>query len=83
MARLVWNLLGPCLLAVALWHYNATDWPEEHPDVNDAELQMIHPGSHKGNVGVRSSHTGVSSVPWLRMLASPSVWSLGYCLLLI
>jgi ACS family glucarate transporter-like MFS transporter len=63
-------------LVVALWHSYATDWPEEHPDVNDAELQVIHPGSRKGDVGARSSHTGVASVPWLKMLASLSVWSL-------
>ena len=63
-------------LAVALWHSYATDWPEEHPDVNDAELQIIHPGSRKGDVGARSSHTGVASVPWLKMLTSLSVWSL-------
>lgn len=63
-------------LVVALWHSYATDWPEEHPDVNDAELQIIHPGSQKGDVGARSSHTGVASVPWLKMLTSLSVWSL-------
>ena len=63
-------------LVVALWHFYATDWPEEHPDVNDAELQIIHPGSRKGDVGARSSHTGVASVPWLKMLTSLSVWSL-------
>ena len=63
-------------LVVALWHSYATDWPEEHPDVNHAELQTIHPGSRKGDVGARSSHTGVASVPWLKMLTSLSVWSL-------
>ena len=63
-------------LVVALWHFYATDWPEEHPDVNDAELQIIHPGSRKGDVGARSSHTGVASVPWRKMLTSLSVWSL-------
>jgi len=63
-------------LVIALWHSYATDWPEEHPDVNHAELQIIHPGSRKGDVGARSSHTGVASVPWLKMLTSLSVWSL-------
>ena len=62
-------------LVVALWHSYATDWPEEHPDVNDAELQIIHPGSRKGD-GARSAHKGVSSVPWLKILSSLSVWSL-------
>src|ERR1700757_38285 len=63
-------------LVVALWHSYATDWPEAHPNVNNAELQIIHPGSRKGDVGARSSHTGVASVPWLKMLTSLSVWSL-------
>src|ERR1700731_5224707 len=63
-------------IVVALWNSYATDWPEEHPDVNDAELQIIHPGSRKGDVGARTSHTGVASVPWLKMLTSLSVWSL-------
>lgn len=69
-------------LVVAVWHAYATDWPESHPAVNDAELQIIHPGSRKGDVGARSTHRGATSVPWLRMLESLSVWSLilGYAL---
>ena len=62
--------------AVALWHSFATDWPEEHRAVNDAELQIIHPGSRKGDVGARSTHKTVTSVPWLKMLSSLSVWGL-------
>jgi ACS family glucarate transporter-like MFS transporter len=63
-------------LVVALWHHYATDWPEEHPDVNDGELQIIHPGSRKGDVGARSTHKGAASVPWLKMFTSTSVWGL-------
>jgi ACS family glucarate transporter-like MFS transporter len=63
-------------LVVALWHYYATDWPEEHADVNDAELQIIHPGSRTGDVGARSTHKGATSVPWLKMFTSMSVWGL-------
>jgi MFS transporter, ACS family, glucarate transporter len=63
-------------LAVALWHFYSTDWPEEHADVNDAELQIIHPGSRKGDVGARSTHRGATSVPWFKMLSSFSVWGL-------
>jgi ACS family glucarate transporter-like MFS transporter len=63
-------------VTVTLWQVYATDWPEEHPQVNDAELQIIHPGSRKGDVGARSQHTGVTSVPWLKMLGSVSVWGL-------
>jgi ACS family glucarate transporter-like MFS transporter len=67
---------GLAFLVVSLWHFYATDWPEEHPDVNDAELQTIHPASRKGDVGARSTHRGVTNVPWLKMLGSISVWGL-------
>ena len=63
-------------LVVALWHSYATDWPEGHPDVNDGELQVIHPGSQKGDVGARSTHRGATSVPWLKMFGNLSVWGL-------
>lgn len=63
-------------LVVALWHSYATDWPEGHPSVNDAELQIIHPGSRMGDVGARSAHRGASSVPWLKILSNSSVWGL-------
>lgn len=63
-------------LVVALWHFYSTDWPEEHSDVNDAELEIIHPGSRKGDVGARSTHRGATSVPWFKMLSSISVWGL-------
>lgn len=61
-------------LVVALWQFYATDWPEQHPNVNEEELQAIHPGSHKGiNRTPLSSST---KVPWIRMLTSVSVWGL-------
>ena len=63
-------------VVVALWHMYATDWPEEHQDVNEAELQTVHPGSRKGDFGTRSTHKGVSGVPWLKMMSSLSVWGL-------
>ena len=63
-------------LVVALWHSYATDWPEGHSSVNDAELQVIHPGSRKGDVGARSTHRGATTVPWLRILSNSSVWGL-------
>lgn len=64
------------LLVVALWHSYATDWPEGHSSVNDAELQIIHPGSSMGDLGARSSHKGASSVPWIKILSNSSVWGL-------
>jgi MFS family permease len=64
------SLLG--FAAVALWHWYATDWPEQHPGVNDAELQAVHPGEKK-----KPPAKGVSrSVPWDKMLTSTSVWAL-------
>jgi len=63
-------------LVVALWHWYATDWPEGHPSVNDAEVQIIHPGSRKEDVGARSTHRGATNVPWLKILSNPSVWGL-------
>src|SRR6202162_5459606 len=32
-------------VVVALWHWYATDWPEENPRVNEEELRTIYPGS--------------------------------------
>ena len=61
-------------LMVALWQYYATDWPEQHPRVNEEELQAIHPGSHKG-VNRTPQHSS-TKVPWIRMLTSVSVWGL-------
>ena len=61
-------------LVVAVWQSYATDWPEEHAGVNEAELELIHPGSHKTDP--RSRHAAATSVPWLKMLSSLSVWGL-------
>ncbi len=61
-------------LIVMLWHSYATDWPEQHPDVNQAELQAIHPGSHKRES--RSNQGSAKKVPWGRMLTSRSVLGL-------
>lgn len=61
-------------LIVVLWDSYATDWPEEHPDVNEQELQAIHPGARRGKAS--SSQTAAPAVPWLSMLTSVSVWGL-------
>jgi len=61
-------------LMVALWQYYATDWPEQHPRVNEEELQAIHPGSQKGVN--RTPQNSSTKVPWIRMLTSVSVWGL-------
>ncbi len=61
-------------LVVAIWHFYATDWPEQHSGVNEEELQAIHPGSRKGE-RLASAHTP-TTVPWLKILTSLSVWGL-------
>jgi MFS family permease len=58
-------------LLVAVWHWYATDWPEENPRVNAAELQIIHPN----DAPARAARVAVK-VPWLAMLKSLSVWGL-------
>jgi MFS transporter, ACS family, glucarate transporter len=58
---------------VALWHWYATDWPEENPRVNERELRTIHPGSERGSP--RPQQTA-RKVPWMKMLGSLSVWAL-------
>jgi MFS transporter, ACS family, glucarate transporter len=62
-------------LAVLIWNYYATDWPEEHRGVNAAELQWIHPGSKAGDAH-RRDDAAAKHVPWLKMLTNLSVWGL-------
>jgi MFS transporter, ACS family, glucarate transporter len=61
-------------IVLALWQYYATDWPEQHPGVNDSELQAIHPGSRKGEIPALQRAS--KKVPWLKMSKSLSVWGL-------
>ena len=60
-------------LVVAVWHWYATDWPEENPRVNRQELQIIHPQQEKA--GTKVQHVA-TKVPWMKMLTSLSVWGL-------
>ena len=62
-------------VVVALWHWYATDWPEENPRVNQQELRTIHPGWQNANARVQPAATKVQ-VPWIKMLTSVSVWAL-------
>jgi ACS family glucarate transporter-like MFS transporter len=61
-------------VVVAVWHWYATDWPEENPKVNRQELQIIHPGSAKGNT--TRLQQAAPKIPWIKMLTSVSVWGL-------
>ena len=60
-------------LVVAIWHWYATDWPEENPRVNQQELQIIHPQREKA--GTKVQHVA-TAVPWMKMITSLSVWGL-------
>jgi ACS family glucarate transporter-like MFS transporter len=64
-------------LVVVVWHWYATDWPEENPRVNQQELQIIHPRLEKRSekAGVPLQRTA-TAVPWIKMLTSVSVWFL-------
>jgi MFS transporter, ACS family, glucarate transporter len=66
------SLLG-ILVALSWWIYS-TDFPEQHPEVNAAELTLISPRGAKPN----SSKAGLprDSPPWRRMLSSLSVWAI-------
>jgi ACS family glucarate transporter-like MFS transporter len=66
---------GLAFVAVIMWQSYATDWPEEHRGVNAVELEVIHPGSRKGDVARRHG-AAAQEVPWLKMLGSLSVWGL-------
>jgi MFS transporter, ACS family, glucarate transporter len=61
-------------VVVALWHWYVTDWPEAHPSVNPQEIQIIHPANT--TTGIRRSQQRATSVPWIKMLTSVSVWGL-------
>jgi MFS transporter, ACS family, glucarate transporter len=61
-------------VVVALRHGYVTDWPGEHPSVNPQEIQIIHPANT--TIGIPRSQQPGTSVPWIKMLTSVSVWVL-------
>ncbi len=62
------------LVAVAFYWF-VTDRPEQNPRVNAAELALIGAGKPREITESRMAQ-GKRSVPWAKMLASPSVWAL-------
>ena len=62
-------------MAVLIWNFYATDWPEHHSALNDAELQRIHPGARLGDLK-RQTAARKKLVPWGKILSSRSVWGL-------
>lgn len=61
-------------VVVALWHWYVTDWPEQHPSVNQQEVQIIHPDTV--TTGMPRTQETAAKVPWMKMLTSVSVWGL-------
>ncbi|MGD1097017.1 MAG: MFS transporter, partial [Bryobacteraceae bacterium] len=68
-----WAFLISALLGVAgsaIWYLRSRDTPEQHPGVNQAELEIIHadwPAPLK---------TGARRVPWQSLLAEKNMWLL-------
>ena len=67
------SILG--CIAVIIWNFYATDWPELHPGINNSELSLIHPGALLGDVRRRNA-AAKKQVPWSKILSSRSVWGL-------
>lgn len=60
-------------VAVA-WYALVTNRPEEHPHVNAAELALIRGPAKAGSNPIHT--TRMTSVPWLKVFSSPSIWGL-------
>ncbi len=71
------------LLWAAIWHGYYRDRPDEHRSVNDAEKNLIREALGRAGSRPRADR----AVPWRRILASRTLWTLsaayflyGYCL---
>ena len=62
-------------LVLAMWTLYSTDWPEEHPHVNQEELSIIRAGEE--SKGARSeAPPKPKPAHWGKLLQSPSIWGL-------
>ncbi len=59
------------VLVALVWRFYATNHPEEHPRVYDAELGLIRAG--RPVTGIRAP---AAPTPWVKMFSSLSVWGL-------
>ncbi len=66
MAFYVAGLLG--LGIAAIWYSYATDYPEDHPHVNAAEVALI------GTWASSASNATSPKVPWKAFLQTPTIW---------
>ena len=64
VASIFLHVFGVAFLAMVLWHWYATDWPEQHPAVNEAELCHVHPHA-AGRSTQRQITADAKRVPWL------------------
>ena len=74
-AFVMFGTLGVIWSAVWYWYYR--DTPAEHASVNAAELELL--ASALG--GLKSSRA--QSVPWRKILSSPTLWTLSLLLFLL
>lgn len=69
----IYGVIGFILLAI--WHYYAQNVPEEHKDVNLAELSIIREGVDvKDEISEKPKKT---TAPWKNYLSSIQFWTLG------
>jgi ACS family glucarate transporter-like MFS transporter len=61
------GLLG--IVIALLWYWYATDFPSQHPHVNEAEAAIIEERDQGRNDIHKSEH-----VPWKAILTTPTVW---------
>ncbi|MDH3769578.1 MAG: MFS transporter [Nitrospirota bacterium] len=61
------GLLG--LVIALLWYWYATDFPRQHPHVNEAEVAIIE-GKDQRKADIQKSE----HVPWKAILTTPTVW---------
>ena len=66
-------LLG--IIVAAVWRFYATDHPEDHPRVNQAELEVIRAGLTPARRDAPPTIPG-QRLPWRKVFTSASVWAL-------
>src|SRR6202047_1375314 len=80
MSTLGWQWVFYICGAVGLvwavwWYFSYRDLPEEHPMVNQIELQRIRGLDQAGNINQPTTEAK-ASVPWATLLRSPNMWAI-------
>ncbi|MGA6964825.1 MAG: MFS transporter, partial [Xanthobacteraceae bacterium] len=72
----VFYICGAVGLVWAVWcYFSYRDLPEEHPMVNQIELQRIRGLDQAGNINQPTTEAK-ASVPWATLLRSPNMWAI-------